>query len=75
MNKEEKGVTIEVIEGFKFAHRGVEVREYSKGETVEVEAECAEIAIREKWAKPGKARKEAPENKDAGAPPENKGKE
>lgn len=72
MKKEEKKVAIEVVETFKFAHRGCDVVEYEKGAVVEVEAECAEIALREKWAKPAKAQKTAPENKDAGAAPENK---
>lgn len=70
----EKNVKIEVVETFKFAHRGVEVVEYTKGSVVEVEQECADIAVREKWAKlAGKNKGAAPENKDAGAAAENKG--
>jgi hypothetical protein len=76
MDKQEKQVSIEIIKGFKFAYRGCDVVEYKKGETVTVGAECADLALAEKWAKPaGKARPAAPENKDAapaGGAPENK---
>lgn len=68
---EEKKVTIEVVKDFKFAHRGCDVVEYTAGETVDVSERCAEIALAEKWAKQGKARRAA-ENKDAGSAPENK---
>jgi hypothetical protein len=75
---EEKKITIEVVKTFKFAHRGCDVVEYPAGETVEVSERCAEVALGEKWARPvksGKAKAEAPENKDAGATPENKAAE
>lgn len=68
---EQKKVTIEVVESFKYAYRGCDVVEYKKGAVVEVSEEVAELAKAEKWAKATK--KEAPENKDAGNAPENKG--
>lgn len=67
---EQKKVTIEVLEGFKYAYRGCEVVEYQKGDVVEVSEECADLAKAQKWAKASKA---APENKDAVRAPENKG--
>lgn len=48
---ESKLVEIEVIKDFKYAHRGCDVREYVAGSTVEVSEDCAELAIKEKWAK------------------------
>lgn len=66
---EEKKVTIEVVESFKYAYRGCEVVEFTKGEVVEVSEEVADLAKAQKWAKGSKA---APENKDAGNAPENK---
>ena len=42
---------IKVTHNFKFAERGVEVLEFTAGETVEVSDECAEVAVTEKWAK------------------------
>lgn len=70
---EEKMVSIEVVKSFRFAHRGCDVVEYHAGDAVNVSEECAGIAIGEKWAKPaGKAKKEAPENKNAGNAPESK---
>lgn len=50
-------VTIEVITSFKFAHHGYEVVEYLAGTVLEVSAECAEVALAEKWAKPKQAAK------------------
>lgn len=67
---EEKKVTIKIVKDFRYAHGGHRVVEYKKGEIVEVEPECAEVALEEKWAEKSKAA--APENKDAGAAPENK---
>lgn len=65
-------VELVIAEGFKFAHRGVEVREYVKGETVETDDhELVKVATDNGWAsqageKPkGKAKEGAPENKDA----------
>lgn len=73
---EEKKVAIEVVQDFRFAHRGCDVVDYRKGETVEVSERCAEVALEEKWAKPvGKAKKVATENKDADSAPENKATE
>lgn len=70
---EEKKVQIEVVKDFKFAHRGCDVVEYKAGAAVEVSEDCAALAIAEKWAKPaGKAKKAAPENKDARGPDEDK---
>lgn len=66
----EKKVTLKVVKDFRFAHGGHRVVEYKKGEIVEVEPECAEVALEEKWAEKSKAA--APENKDAGTAPENK---
>lgn len=63
---EQKKVTIEVVEDFKFAYRGGEVVEYKKGAVVEVDEEVAALAKSEKWAKASKA---APEtNEDAEVP-------
>ena len=70
MSKEKK-VIIEVIEPFKYAYRGCDVVDYAKGDVVEVSEEVAELAKAEKWARLTK--KGAPENKDAGNAPENKG--
>jgi hypothetical protein len=65
-------VTLVIAKGFKFAHRGVEVREYVVGETVETDdPELVRVATENGWAsqsgeKPkGKAKSGAPENKDA----------
>ena len=66
----EKKITLKVVKDFRFAHGGHRVVEYKKGEIVEVEADCAEVALEEKWAEKSKAA--APENKDAVAAPENK---
>ena len=49
MSEQDK-VSIEVVEAFKFAHRGCDVVEYPVG-VMDVEPEVAELAIREKWAK------------------------
>jgi len=57
---------------FLFAHRGVEVREYSEGSVVEADdPELIAVATSEGWAAPadqpeGKAKKAAPENKAKG---------
>lgn len=68
----DKKITIEVIKDFKFAHRGCDVVEYSKGETVDVSEECAAIALDEKWAKKPGGKKQIPENKAVTGAPENK---
>lgn len=65
-------VTLVIAQDFKFAHRGVEVREYAEGETVETDDhELVKVATENGWAsqvgeKPkGKSKGGAPENKDA----------
>ena len=69
---------IVVTRSFAFAYEGIDVVRYETGQTVDVPAACAELAISEKWAKPSedaepvvkasrpaanKAKKSAPENK------------
>lgn len=63
---------LKIIKDFDFAHRGVEIRSYTAGETIETDdAEFIEVATAEGWIeglkadKPAvnKARKAAPENK------------
>ena len=56
MDKKEKYITVEVMRDFKFAYRGCDVVAYGKGQIVEVNEECAEIAMREKWIKPAKSK-------------------
>lgn len=63
---------LQITETFKFAHRGVEVREYQAGNTVDTDdQELVDISTREGWAKAelegAPAADHAPENK-AGAP-------
>lgn len=73
-----------VLKDFKFAHRGIEVEEFTAGPgLVEMTDECAELAMGEGWAERsgeqssagadalagGKAKPDAPENKDATAKP------
>ena len=54
---------IKVIQPFKFAHHGYQVEEFEPSDAPrDTSDECAEIAVREGWAK---AIGEAPENKDA----------
>ena len=50
---------ITVTQNFKFAEQGLYVTEYVAGETYEVSAECAEVAVAEKWATGEKARRAA----------------
>lgn len=67
-----------ITRSFAFAYQGIDVVRYEVGQTVDVPAECAELAISEKWGKPAdepetvvkasrpaanKAKKSAPENK------------
>ncbi len=62
-----------VTQPFKFAHHGYQVEEFEPAdEPRETSDECAEIAVREGWAKladelpaDDKAESGAPENKDA----------
>lgn len=77
MSNNSEGVTLTILESFKFAHRGVEVREYTKGEKVETDdPELVTVATDNKWAKAEKAKGAAPENKDAASQKaENKGAE
>jgi len=65
--------TIEIIKGFKFAHRGCDVTEYSVGDVIENPSDdLYDIALKNKWAKDVKAKSAAPENKAAGEAPESK---
>lgn len=59
---------IEVIKDFAFAEQGIYVTEYAKGDVVDVSDECAECAIREKWAKASKKLAEAAPEAEAAAP-------
>jgi hypothetical protein len=65
-------MNLKIKTDFAFAHRGVEVRQYSAGDVVETDdAELIEIATREGWAvdadqPEGKGKKGAPENKSSG---------
>lgn len=43
--------TIEVTQDFAFAEQGIYVTEYTEGQVVPVSDECADLAIKEKWAK------------------------
>lgn len=64
---------IVVIKPFKFAHHGYQVEEFEPSqEPVETSSECAEIAIREGWAKKDKKGKSQDDAADNGAAPENK---
>ena len=69
MSKQAGGTKLEALQDFKWAHRGVEVVEYAKGDTIETDDEdLIEVATDEanKWATKGKkAKPGAPENKDA----------
>ena len=68
---------IEVNKDFAFAEQGIYVTEYAAGQVVDVSDECAECAIREKWAKTSKKtpavadEKAADEQAAALAAPEN----
>lgn len=43
---------LKILADFKFAHRGVEIAEYTKGSEIETgDADLVEVAVREKWAK------------------------
>lgn len=58
-----------ILQSFKFAHRGVDVTEYTQGDELEVEdVEFAEVAVREGWAKP--VGEDAPKTKKKGKPAE-----
>lgn len=73
MSSQKNTVKLDVLQDFKWAHRGVEVVEYAKGDTIETDGEdLIEVATDEanKWAAVAgggkrKARAGAPENKDA----------
>jgi hypothetical protein len=58
---------ITVIQAFSYWHKGHERRDYEPGaQPVEVDDECAAVAVAEGWASDGaKAMPGAPENKDA----------
>jgi hypothetical protein len=60
-------VSIDVTKDFKFAYRGCDVHAYEHGKRYDVPAECADLAVKEKWAK--KAKGDAPANAStAGSP-------
>lgn len=63
---------IKVQKSFAYAYRGIDVHTYSAGEIVDVDAECAELAIEQGWAviegekaamAPANKAKRAPQNK------------
>ena len=59
--------SIDVTKDFKYAYRGCDVHAYEAGKRYEVPAECADLAVKEKWAK--KAKGDAPANAStAGSP-------
>jgi hypothetical protein len=69
MNSQTGGMRLEILQDFKWAHRGVEVVEYTKGDTIETDdQDLIEVSTSDanKWAaKAKKAKPGAPENKDA----------
>jgi len=69
MSNQKSTVKLDVLQDFKWAHRGVEVVEYAKGDTIETDDEdLIEVATDDanKWAaRAKKAKAGAPENKDA----------
>ena len=84
MRNQKSTVKLDVLQDFKWAHRGVEVVEYAKGDTIETDDEdLIEVATDDanKWASVAgdgkkKAKAGAPENKDAaGKVEENKAAE
>lgn len=57
---------IKVIKPFKFAHGGHTVQEFEPGdEPIDTTDECAELAVKQGWAKNVKARAAAPAAADA----------
>lgn len=68
---------LKILKDFPFAHRGCDVKNYTKGETVETDdAELVEVATAEKWAKTvSGTERQPPENKSKGDAPENKSTE
>ena len=53
MSKETGGTKLEVLQDFKWAHRGVDVIEYAKGDTIETDDDdLIEVATHDdnKWA-------------------------
>jgi hypothetical protein len=66
---------IDVVKDFAYSYHGHDCVPYEAGTTVDVPEECAELAIREGWAKPAKRKmppKEAPETAAADGAPETK---
>lgn len=62
---------IKIVQGFAFAHRGVEVKQYEAGAVVDAtDGELIDVALREGWARP----LEAPERAAMPAAPERKSK-
>lgn len=57
----------------RFAHRGVQVVEYTKGQEVDTEdAEFIALCAEHKWGREASAARRAPSNKAHGAAPEAK---
>lgn len=80
MSNQKRTTKLDILQDFKWAHRGVEVVEYAKGDAIETDDDdLIEVATSDanKWAaKAKKAKTGAPENKDAaGKVEENKGAE
>jgi hypothetical protein len=68
---------IKINTSFRFAERGVDVREYHAGSEIDVSDECAQIAIEQGWAEAAngaqtKSRDHAPENKAIESAAQNK---
>lgn len=62
---------IKFVQGFAFAHRGVEVKQYEAGAVVDAtDAELVDVALREGWAQP----LQAPERAALPSAPERKSK-
>jgi hypothetical protein len=65
---------IVVIKSFAYAYGGTDVVQYAAGDSVDVPAECGELAVAEGWATAADAEKavKPPANKARKASPENK---
>lgn len=64
---------LKVIKGFKYAYRGVDVKEYVEGAEIPDGDECEAVALKEKWVKRVKAK--APEKAPAPEPEDDKKKD
>jgi len=65
---------LKITKDFQFAHRGCDVKQYTKGEEVESDDKAfIDVSTTEKWAKPiSGADRSAPENKAIEAAEETK---